>query len=208
MPPTPSPRLTLSETAPAIAVSHRKDALCRGPEIPCLTKSKGKGSGTAGAARENFNTGRDPAIGWTSPLPAVRMRAAMLVSAVVATCRGRRRRGAIREDVCWLLTSRTDGVGFSYERCQPDSLRLVPAPMLLRANNCDAFWLLLPGVGPGPCSVLGWGSYRSETATARARTVARACEFEPRVARVQSCSEIKGSPHARRRADVAAMMHR
>jgi len=63
-------------------------------------------------ARENFNTGRDPAIGWTSPLPAVRMRAAMLVSAVVATCRGRRRRGAIREDVCWLLTSRTDGVGF------------------------------------------------------------------------------------------------
>ena len=53
-------------------------------------------------ARENFNTGRDPAMGWTSPLPAVRMRAAMLVSAVVATCRGRRRRGAMREEVCWL----------------------------------------------------------------------------------------------------------
>jgi hypothetical protein len=62
----------------------------------------GKASGTSAAARENFNTGCDPAMGWTSPLPAVRMRAAMLVSAVVATCRGRLRRGAIREDGCWL----------------------------------------------------------------------------------------------------------
>ena len=66
----------------------------------CVSVSpKGNGSGTAGAARENFNTGCDPAMGWTSPLPAVRMRAAMLVSAVVATCRGRLRRGAIREEV-------------------------------------------------------------------------------------------------------------
>ena len=63
----------------------------------------------------------DPAMGWTSPLPAVRMRAAMLESAVVATCRGRRRRGAIREDV--LLTSRTDDVGFSCDRNQPDCLK-------------------------------------------------------------------------------------
>jgi len=97
---------------------------------PCRVSSKGKGSGTSAAARENFNTGRDPAIGWTSPLPAVRMRAAMFVSAVVATCRGRRRRGAIREDVCWLLTSRTDGVGFSYERGQPDCLSRMIVPML------------------------------------------------------------------------------
>ena len=73
---------------------------------PCRVSSKGKGSGTSAAARENFNTGRDPAIGWTSPLPAVRMRAAMFVSAVVATCRGRRRRGAIREDVLSLSTDR------------------------------------------------------------------------------------------------------
>ena len=62
----------------------------------------------------------------------------MLVSAVVATCRGRLRRGAIREDGCW-LTSRTDGVGFSYE-LRPDCLALVPvAPMLVR-DHCDAFW--------------------------------------------------------------------
>ena len=55
-------------------------------------------------------------MGWTSPLPAVRMRAAMVVSAVVATCRGRLRRGAIREEVLAELTSRTDGVGFSCDR--------------------------------------------------------------------------------------------
>ena len=47
-------------------------------------------------------------MGWTSPLPAVRMRAAMVVSAVVATCRGRLRRGAIREEV---LAGRTNGFG-------------------------------------------------------------------------------------------------
>ena len=73
-------------------------------------------------------------MGWTSPLPAVRMRAAMLVSAVVATCRGRLRRGAIREDV--LLTSRTNGFGVSgSEGCQPDCLKVPPAALLLQCTR-------------------------------------------------------------------------
>ena len=71
----------------------------RAPNV-YLSSQERKGGGTSGGRRENFNTGCDPAMGWTSPLPAVRMRAAMLVSAVVATCRGRLRRGAIREDGC------------------------------------------------------------------------------------------------------------
>ena len=83
-----------------------------GPRRPCraCVLLNHRKETAAEPARENFNTGRDPAMGWTSPLPAVRMRAAMLVSAVVATCRGRLRRGAIREDGCW-LTSCTGGVG-------------------------------------------------------------------------------------------------
>ena len=140
MPPTPSPRLTLSETAPAIAVSHRKDALCRGPGIPCLTKSKGNGSGTSGRRRAKVSTlAAHPAMGWTSPLPAVRMRAAMLVSAVVATCRGRLRRGAIREEV--LADELHEWRRLSCDLSQPDCLRVVPvAPKCTRTQIiADAF---------------------------------------------------------------------
>ena len=72
----------------------------RGPGI--LLDSKGKGERNLRGGARKFQHWLRPAMGWTSPLPAVRMRAAMLVSAVVATCRGRLRRGAIGEDGCWL----------------------------------------------------------------------------------------------------------
>ena len=148
-------------------------------------------------------------MGWTSPLPAVRMRAAMLVSAVVATCRGRLRRGAIREDGCW-LTSCTDGVGFSYKLSQPDCLRFVPAPMLLRANNCDArfgFWLPTRRASV----TISCSSYRSDAATARARTVARNCEFQTRGrSREEHAVKTEKAAHApprRRRRDDASVAH-
>ena len=104
---------------------------------PCLVSPKGKASGTSGAARENFNAGSDPAIGWTSPLPAVRMRAAMLVSAVVATCRGRRRRGAIREDV--LADELHVGVGSAVNFLNPtvSEWHQYLQCTRTRTNNCD-----------------------------------------------------------------------
>ena len=145
---------------------------------PCRVSLKGKAAEPPGRRAKVSTLAAHPAMGWTSPLPAVRMRAAMLVSAVVATCRGRLRRGAIREDGCW-LTSCTDGVGFSYKLSQPDCLRFVPAPMLLRANNCDArfgFWLPTRRASV----TISCSSYRSDAATARARTVTRACEFQTR----------------------------
>ena len=174
---------------------------------PCRVSSKGKGSGTSAAARENFNTGRDPAIGWTSPLPAVRMRAAMFVSAVVATCRGRRRRGAIREDVCWLLTSRTDGVGFSCDRNRPDSLNGTPVVHCSTRTQIIAMRFVRCGQPKASSQGTGFAAdYRSDAATARARTVARACEFRTAAESMQMHAVKLRAAHARRRA--AAMMHR
>merc|ERR1719331_2315708 len=68
------------------------------PHTRYLNSIPNKDGGACAGAWASTSLPR-PAMGWTSPLPAVRMRAAMLVSAVVATCRGRRRRRAIREDV-------------------------------------------------------------------------------------------------------------
>ena len=149
----------------------------------------------------------DPAIGWTSPLPAVRMRAAMLVSAVVATCRGRRRRGAIREDVCWLLTSRTDGVGF---RTLSTRLSQIGTSSNAAARNkCDAFLALAAGSTSVGLIAMRC-SYRSEAATARARSVVRACGFQTagRSGSRACSSEIKGSPtRATPRRDDASVAH-
>ena len=162
MPPTPlplSPSRHVSTSTPP--PRRRRDALAdvcppRHAALPRLTERKRRRN-LRRAARENFNTGCDPAMGWTSPLPAVRMRAAMLVSAVVATCRGRLRRGAIREDVLadepheWFRRS-------SYEASQPDCLRvglLLPNARAQKYNCDDAFCcparVLQPsGIGPTP----------------------------------------------------------
>ena len=140
------------------SVSHRKETAAEPP---------GRAKVSTRAAH--------PAMGWTSPLPAMRMRAAMFVSAVVATCRGRLRRGAIREEVLadepheWFRRSSCEG-------CQPDCLRVVPA-----ASQCprtqykcdDAFLYVLPVSGFAAC-----GSYWSEAASARARSVAPGCGFQ------------------------------
>ena len=149
----------------------------------------------------------DPAMGWTSPLPAVRMRAAMLVSAVVATCRGRRRRGAMRE-VCWL---------HGWVRFQP--LIVVNATVSgwhqysnARAgaqNDCDAFLCRLPGQA----------SRRSALARVaaaigpRPRRLAHGllpgpADFKPNPWRRPglNTNTVKRQPHTRRRA--AATMHR
>ncbi len=115
-------------------------------------------------------------MGWTSPLPAVRMRAAMLVSAVVATCRGRLRRGAIREEVLadepheWFRRSSCEG-------CQPDCLRVYLLLPNARAHYmyCDDAFFVLPVSGFAAC-----GSYWSEAASARARSVAPGCGFQTR----------------------------
>ena len=151
----------------------------------------------------------DPAIGWTSPLPAVRMRAAMLVSAVVATCRGRRRRGAIREDVCWLLTSRTDGVGFRTLSTRLSQIG-TSSNAAARKYYCDAFWLWLPARRASDLLPCAAAIYRSEAATARARSVVRACGFQTagRSGSRACSSEIKGSPtRATPRRDDASVAH-
>ena len=178
-----------------------------GPRRPCracVLLNHRKETTAEPPARENFNTGCDPAIGWTSPLPAVRMRAAMLVSAVVATCRGRRRRGAIREDVCWLLTSRTDGVGFRTLSTRLSQIG-TSSNAAARKYYCDAFWLWLPARRASdllPCAAIG----------PRPRRLAHGvlsgpADFKPRVARgaEHAAVKLKAAPRARRR---AAMMHR
>ena len=107
---TPHPRRRRDALADVCPPSHRKETAAEPP----------------GRRAKISTRAADPAMGWTSPLPAVRMRAAMLVSAVVATCRGRLRRGAIREEVLadepqgWFRRSSCEG-------CQPDCLRLIPA---------------------------------------------------------------------------------
>ena len=142
-----------------------------------------------------------PAIGWTSPLPAVRMRAAMLVSAVVATCRGRLRRGAIREDV---LADEPHGWIWP-QQLRRRSTRLSQSgtccfPMHAHTNIIATmrFFVLVAARVFAAC-----GSYWSEAATARERTVTRACDSKRGVAGSRACSEIKGSPTR-----AAAMMHR
>ena len=128
------PRHGSSSTPPP---RRRRDALAdvcppRHAALPRLTERK-RQRNLRGRATKISTRAANPAIGWTSPLPAVRMRAAMLVSAVVATCRGRRRRGAIREDVLSLSTDRCGGCGGVCDRFQPDCLRLAPVtPMHAR----------------------------------------------------------------------------
>ena len=108
---------------------------------------------------------------------------------------------------CW-LTSRTDG-RFSCDRNQPGCLKsdasCSAAPMHAQIYIADA-----SAAGrrlAGLFASSGCGSYRSEAATSRARSFARACDFKPRVARgaEHAAVKLKAAPRARRR---AAMMHR
>ena len=181
-----------------------------GPRRPCracvLLNHRKETAAEPPARRAKISTrAADPAMGWTSPLPAVRMRAAMLVSAVVATCRGRRRRGAIREDVCWLLTSRTDGVGFRTLSTRLSQIG-TSSNAAARKYYCDAFWLWLPARRASdllPCAA---------AIGPRPRRLAHGVlsgpvNFEPRRSGAEHAAvKLKAAPRARRRA--AAMMHR